>query len=158
MAGAPAFDYPDVISGNLARLATAEQGAVLQKAMSAPLASDEEFRQGWNLLLPLYFKKFDPGVAQAMDAAMIYSAPALFHGFRMLSQFSALPWISELPMPALAVAGRYDWIAPPAQGAQRLVRGLPQARLAIFEESGHFPFIEERSGFLQLLGDFVQAA
>lgn len=156
--GAPAFDYPDVIGGNLARLATAEQGAVLQKAMIAPLTSDEEFRQAWMLVLPLYFRELDPQVARAMDAAMIYSAPALFHGFRMLSQFSALPWISELAMPVLAVAGRYDWIAPPAQGAQRLARGLPQARVTIFEESGHFPFIEERSRFLQLLGDFVQAA
>lgn len=156
--GAPALDYPDVIGANLMKRGTPEQAALLQKAMSAPLASDEEFRRDWNLILPLYFHDFDPRIAALMDEKIVYSAEALFHGFRMLSQFSALPWISELPMPALAVAGRYDWIAPPAQGAQRLARGLPQSRLAIFEESGHFPFIEERSRFLQLLGDFVKAA
>jgi len=156
VSGAPAFDYPDVIGANLARLATPEQGAFLQKAMIAPLSGDEEFRRGWNLLLPLYFRKLDPRVAESTDAAMTYSAPALFHGFRMLSQFSALPWISELQMPVLAVAGRYDWVAPLAQGAQRLARGLPRARLAVFEESGHFPFIEERSRFLETLGDFIE--
>jgi len=157
ISGAPAFDYPDLIAANLSRLATPEQAAVLAKASAAPLESDVEMRRGWNLLLPLYFHRFDPRVAEQMDSAMRYSATALFHGFRMLSQFSSLPWISELHMPALAVAGRYDWMAPPAQGAQRLARGLPQARLHIFEESGHFPFIEENSAFLQLLGDFIHA-
>src|SRR5207249_1203901 len=137
--GAPAFDYPDVIGANLQRLATPEQAALLQKVMLGPLASDEEFRQGWNQLLPLYFHHYDAQIAQRMDAAATYSAPALFQGFRMLSQFSALPWISELQMPALVIAGRYDWIAPPAQGARRLARGLPKAQLAVFEESGHFP-------------------
>ncbi len=53
----------------------------------------------------------------------------------------------------LSYDGQGYWLAQ-----KRLSRGLPNARLAIFEESGHFPFIEERSGFLQLLGDFVQAA
>ena len=153
--GAAALDYPDVIGANLARRGTPEQGALLQKAMSAPLESDEEFRRGWNLLLPLYFHTFDPEIARRMDEKASYSAPALFHGFRMLSQFSALPWLHDLAMPALVVAGRHDWIAPPAQGAQRLARGLPHARLAIFEESGHFPFIEENERFLSVLGEFV---
>ncbi len=153
--GAPALDYPDVIGANLARSGTPEQAAVLQKAMTAPLESDEEFRRGWNLILPLYFRRFDPKIAAQMDAKMTYSAQALFHGFRMLSQFSALPWLGDIAAPALVVAGRHDWIAPPAQGAQRLARGLPQAKLAIFEESGHFPFIEENERFLSVLRDFL---
>lgn len=153
--GAPAFDYPDVVGANLKKSATPEQGAVLQQAMSAPLSSDEEFRRGWNLVLPLYFRRFDKGIAARMDEKMRYSAPALFHGFRMLSQFSALPWLSDLTMPVLTTTGRHDWIAPPAQGAERLARGLPHARVAIFEESGHFPFIEENARFLSVLREFV---
>ncbi len=153
--GAPALDYPDVIGANLSKIGTPEQAAVLQKAMSAPLESDEEFRRGWNLLLPLYFRRFDPKIAAQMDAGAVYSAQALFHGFRMLSQFSALPWLGDVEAPVLVTAGRYDWIAPPAQGAERLARGLPHARLAIFEESGHFPFIEENPRFLSVLGEFL---
>ena len=153
--GAPALDYPDVIGANLIKRGTPEQAALLQKAMSAPLESDDEFRRAWNVILPLYFHDFDPTVAARMDEKMRYSAPALFHGFRMLSQFSALPWLSDLRMPALVAGGRYDWIAPPAQGSQRLVRGLPHAELAIFEESGHFPFIEENERFLSVLTEFL---
>jgi proline iminopeptidase len=154
--GAPALDYPDVIGANLTKRGTPEQAALLQKAMSAPLESDDEFRKGWNLLLPLYFHRFDPQIARQMDAKMLYSAPALFHGFRMLSQFSSLPWLHDLQMPALVTGGRHDWIAPPAQGAQRLARGLPHAQLAIFEESGHFPFIEENERFLSVVREFVR--
>ncbi|MCA1826978.1 MAG: alpha/beta fold hydrolase [Myxococcales bacterium] len=149
--GAPALDYPDVISANLQRHGTPEQLALLQRAMSAPLESDDEFRRAWRLLLPLYFHRFEAWE----DAGAIYSATALFHGFRMLSQFSALPWLGNLRMPALVMTGRHDWIAPPAQGAERLKRGLPNARIEIFEESGHFPFIEENAKFLAVLGQFL---
>jgi proline iminopeptidase len=153
--GAPALDYSEVLAATLQRRGTPEQAALLQKAMSGPLASDDEFRQGWKTLLPLYFRRFDAEVARRMDERASYSAAALFHGFRMLSQFSALPWLGDLVMPALVMAGRHDWIAPPAQGAERLARGLPHAKIAIFEESGHFPFIEENARFLSVLGEFV---
>jgi proline iminopeptidase len=80
----------------------------------------------------------------------------------MLSQFSALPWLGNIQTPALLMTGRHDWIAPPAQGAERLARGLPDGHVVIFEDSGHFPFIEEPARFLVVLGDFlgdpVQAA
>ena len=147
--GAPALDYPDVIGANLAARGTPEQGALLQKAMTGPLESDDEFKRGWRLLLPLYFHGkpvFEDG---------IYSAEALFHGFRMLGSFSALPWLPDLRMPTLVMGGRHDWIAPPAQGPERLARGIPGARLAIFEESGHFPFIEENARFLSVLREFL---
>jgi proline iminopeptidase len=153
--GAPALDYPDVIGANLLKRGTPEQAALLQKAMAAPLASDEEFRRDWNLILPLYFHDFDPRIAALMDEKIVYSAEALFHGFRMLSQFSALPWISSLRVRTLVATGRHDWIAPPAQGAERLARGLPHSQLAIFEQSGHFPFIEENESFLSVLTEFL---
>ena len=150
--GAPALDYPDVIGAHLTARGTPEQAAVLQKGMSSQLESDDEFRRAWRLLLPLYFH----GPVKLDDAQAIYSAPALFHGFRMLSQFSALPWLGDLRMPTLVASGRDDWIAPPAQGAERLARGLPDARLVIFEESGHFPYIEENSRFLSVVGEFFR--
>lgn len=153
--GAPALDYPDVIGANLTKRGTPEQAALLQQAMSSPLPSDDDFRRGWNLILPLYFHDFDPTVAARMDEKMHYSAPALFHGFRMLSQFSSLPWLSDLRMPTLVAGGRHDWIAPPAQGSERLARGLPHAELVLFEESGHFPFIEENDRFLSVLTEFL---
>ena len=153
--GAPALDYPDVIGANLTRRGTPAQAALLQQAMSAPFESDEAFRRAWNALLPLYFRSFDPTVAARMDEKMRYSADALFHGFRMLSQFSALPWLGDLRMPVLVAGGRHDWIAPPAQGSERLSRGLPHAELALFEESGHFPFIEENERFLSVLTEFL---
>jgi proline iminopeptidase len=153
--GAPALDYPEVIAANLTKRGTPAQAALMQQVMAAPLASDEEFRRGWNVMLPLYFHRFDPQVGRDLDTRARYSAVALFHGFRMLSQFSALPWLGDLKMPTLVATGRYDWIAPPAQGAQRLARGLPHARLVVFEESGHFPFIEENERFVKVLREFL---
>ena len=153
--GAPALDYPEVIGANLTKRGTPEQAALLQQAMAAPFASDEAFRSAWNTILPLYFHRFDPAVAARMDEKTRYSAEALFHGFRMLAQFSSLPWLPDLRMPTLVAGGRHDWIAPPAQGSVRLSRGLPHAELVLFEESGHFPFIEENERFLSVLIEFL---
>ncbi len=55
------------------------------------------------------------------------------------------------------MAGRHDWITPPAQGAERLHAGLPNAKLVIFEESGHFPFIEEHDKFVHAVRDWLNS-
>jgi proline iminopeptidase len=54
------------------------------------------------------------------------------------------------------MAGRHDWITPPAQAAERLHAGLPNSKLVIFEESGHFPFIEEYDKFVTTVRDWIR--
>ena len=39
-------------------------------------------------------------------------------------------------------------------GKGNLADGIPNAQLMIFENSGHFPFIEEQEQFIQALVDF----
>jgi proline iminopeptidase len=152
---APAFDYPEVIGANLQARATPEQGALLAQAMSGPLASDEELARGWAKLLPLYFHRPDPGIIRSLATQTRYSAPALWRGFQILPQFNTLPRLHELTMPVLLATGVHDFITPPQQGAVRLASKLPDARLRLFEDSGHYPFVEERGRFLAEVGAFL---
>ena len=39
--------------------------------------------------------------------------------------------------------------------SEELANGIPNARLAIFEYSGHYPFIEERDRFKQTVMEFL---
>jgi len=55
----------------------------------------------------------------------------------------------------LLCVGRYD-PQTPVECSQELADGIPNARLVIFEHSGHFPFIEEPEHFRQELGSFLQ--
>lgn len=152
---APALDYPEIIGKNLAERGTARQGQLMQQALTGQLATDAEFRAGWNELLPLYFHRFDPAVAARLDAPARYSAPALIHGFRMLSQWSGLSRLGQLKMPVLLASGADDFITPPAQGLARLQHGIPHAQAVVFNESGHFPFIEEPALFSRVLAGFL---
>lgn len=156
--GAPVLDYADVIMANAQSRGTPEQVQAVMEALSAPVADDASFRQLWVTILPLYFNHYDPKVGAALDEATQYSAEAYNQGMgKLLPTFNVLNQLSEITVPTLVVGGRHDWITPPAQGAERLHAGLPNSKLVIFEESGHFPFIEEHGRFVQTVRDWINS-
>jgi 4,5:9,10-diseco-3-hydroxy-5,9,17-trioxoandrosta-1(10),2-diene-4-oate hydrolase len=65
--------------------------------------------------------------------------------------------LKELRMPTLLIWGRHDHIFP-AAGAEQAVKVLPQARLEVFEESGHTPQMEDPDRFNRLVLEFLKQA
>ncbi len=63
--------------------------------------------------------------------------------------------LAELAMPILAVWGRRDHIFP-ASRAEAAVRTIPNARMVVFEDSGHTPQQEEPDRFNQLVLEFLR--
>ena len=155
---APVVDYQDVIMANAQSRGTSEQVQAVIAGLSAPVADDASFRQLWTTILPLYFNKYDPKVGAKMDEATEYSAGAFNQGMGVcLPTFNVLSRLGEITVPTLVMAGRHDWITPPTQGAERLHAGLPNSKLVIFEESGHFPFIEEHDKFVYAVRDWLNS-
>ncbi len=62
--------------------------------------------------------------------------------------------LHTLDAPTLICVGRFDPQTPVAC-SQELVQGIANARLVIFEESGHYPFVEEPLRFQQTLAAFL---
>jgi proline iminopeptidase len=58
--------------------------------------------------------------------------------------------------PALVLGGRYDRITPPAV-QRKIARALPQARLEIFERSGHRPEFEEAERWQAVMDAFLES-
>jgi proline iminopeptidase len=155
---APAVDYPDVIMANAQQRGTPEQVQAVIAGLSAPVADDASWQHLWVTILPLYFKTYDPNVAAALDEATQYSAGAFNQGMgKLLPTFNTLHRLKEITVPTLVLAGRHDWITPPAQGAERLHAGFPNSNLIIFEESGHFPFIEENDKFVTTVREWIRS-
>jgi proline iminopeptidase len=154
---APALDYPDVIRANaVARGTPAQVEAVNRFLRGEPMASDTALEETLTVILPLYFKHYDAEVGKQIGKDTHYSAVASNHAFSScIPSFNTLPRLGEINVPTLVIAGRDDWITPPRQGAERLHAALPDSQLAIFEDSGHFPFIEERAKFLNVVGDWI---
>lgn len=66
-----------------------------------------------------------------------------------------IPRASELRCPTLLVVGRHD-PQTPVRVSSALHRRIPDSELAVFERSGHSPFLEEPERFAQVLTAFLQ--
>jgi len=153
---APVLDYTDIIMANAQARSTPEQMQFVIKALSEPAVDDADFQKSWMTILPLYFKQYDPQVGAAMDTTTHYSAGAFNHGMgTLLPAFNTLERLGEITVPTLIMAGQHDWITPPLQGAERLHAGIPNSQLVLFEDSGHFPYVEEHDTFVQVVSDWV---
>jgi pimeloyl-ACP methyl ester carboxylesterase len=72
----------------------------------------------------------------------------------MYTRLSYADRLEEVQASTLILAGRYDLEAP-LPCSEELQQGIPEASLVIFEQSGHFPFIEEASLFAQAVAAFL---
>jgi pimeloyl-ACP methyl ester carboxylesterase len=94
-----------------------------------------------------------------MDGAAAYSAAAwnqVVTSGSMLG-FNALGRLAGIRVPTLILAGAHDWIMPADEGARRLHAEIPESELVVFEESGHFPFIEEADRFRDVVRRWISA-
>jgi proline iminopeptidase len=154
----PAFDYPEVVQANAARLGTPEQLAALGSWERGEVGTDEEFARFWRTMLPLYFHRYDPAVGRELDRDAIYSGAIFNRAFSELTPgYNVVDRLGEIRVPTLVLGARQDWITPLAQ-SERIQRGIPGSQLVAFEESGHFPFIEERERFLASVRDWLPAS
>lgn len=150
VSAAAALDYvPEAIERARAR-ATAAQMETLTEVLSAPVADDAAFREKWLRVLPVYFHRYEPAYGEAMDRDARYSARASNHAFaHCLPAYDVRPRLGEIAAPTLVLSGRHDWITPPDLGARPIIDAVPDAHGAVFEESGHFPFVEEPGAFVE---------
>lgn len=58
-------------------------------------------------------------------------------------------------VPTLIIWGRHDRMIP-VEHAFAAHAAIPQSRLAVFEDSGHFPHAEEPQRFVEVVSDFVE--
>jgi proline iminopeptidase len=71
-----------------------------------------------------------------------------------LPRFDLEEAIKQIRVPTLIMVGRHDPQVPLAN-SERMAAAIPGARLVIFEQSGHFPYIEEPDAFRAALQQFL---
>lgn len=126
----------------------------MEAAMSIEPASDEEFAAGMADLLPFYFHKPLPPAARSMTEGTNYCAAAMVRGFEVLSGWSSVDRLASIAAPTLLLWGRHDRICSAPQ-ATRIAKRIRNAKLQYFEESGHFPWLEEPEAFFGVVRDWA---
>lgn len=73
-----------------------------------------------------------------------------------LSRSDSRAWLAELACPALVIAGAQDVVTPLAVMTE-LAEGLPNARMAVIEEAGHFALLERPQACLAVFSEWLQS-
>jgi pimeloyl-ACP methyl ester carboxylesterase len=94
--------------------------------------------------------------AEAASIARDRAATALY-GWRPYMHNPGLRrWLHRVRVPTLVIWGESDGIVAPDYG-EKFRRSLPDARLALIGETGHYPQIERPDAVAEAIEDFAQA-
>lgn len=104
---------------------------------------NDDLKDSWREILPLYDFVYDPEATERKVQATPYRYEAHNYAFSVnLPAYDLKPQLPSISVPTLVTVGRTDWITP-VSCSETIVDLIPDARLAIFEESGHSPQIEQ---------------
>lgn len=82
------------------------------------------------------------------------SVESFFQSIGTLRETDLTDQVGALHMPVLGIYGQHDRIVNPKQ-AQVLQQYCPTSRVAWFEDSGHFPMLDEQERFYETVLDFL---
>ena len=119
---------------------------------------DEAMRERFRLVLPLYFHRIlSEGERDTLLSSITFSSRVNRAVAAGLESYDLSPALPHVRVPALVVYGTSDRIVQPEY--QLAFRGrLLTARFVAFQESGHFPFLEEPEPFARVVHYFVRHA
>lgn len=81
--------------------------------------------------------------------------PVRFKWSKALWKINYAERLDQVKVSTLITAGRFD-PQTPMECAQELNDGIPSNIMVVFENSGHYPFIEENEMFLDVVGNFLE--
>jgi proline iminopeptidase len=117
-------------------------------------ATDAELIDLYTRLAPYYFRGGDTSTLFAALSPELVSADSMVQVFDALSRWSAVDRLGDIACPTLLLAGRHDVFCSPQQ-LDRIAHRVVHAELVVFENSGHFMWLEEPDRFFPLVRDWL---
>ncbi|WP_239618085.1 alpha/beta fold hydrolase [Cohnella mopanensis] len=152
---APSYEFYSAALEYASAVATEEQLSVIPEMFEGRVENEQQLIRWWDICYPLYFHVQNEEVMRETGNRPIGCLEIANYTFKhFMPSYDVRPKLPALQVPTLIVAGRYDWITPVSQ-AEEMHRLIPQSELAVFEYSGHMPFIEEHPGFIRTLSCFI---
>jgi proline iminopeptidase len=136
----------------------APEGPPIPDEFAALLATmpttDDELAAGMAALAPAYLHRAPPEVLTASMAETKFSAVAMRRGFEELATWSSVDRLGAIEVPVLVIAGRHDAFTAWPQ-AERIAGRLPDAEVIVFENSAHFPWLDEPDAFFDAINEWL---
>ncbi|HEY3685257.1 MAG TPA: alpha/beta hydrolase [Streptosporangiaceae bacterium] len=129
-----------------------------ERYWSGNIRDDDDLKACWAELIPLYDFAYDPVKAAARVEAGIYRHEAHNWCFQHNAPvYDVKPRLPSVTCPTLVMAGRTDWVTP-VSCSETIASLLPNAKLVVFERSGHSPQSDEPELFQKTMRDFLASA
>ena len=130
----------------------------LKKEWAGEYQTDEDMGRLWQREKKFYFKKFNAraqAYCERTKDSLIKVAPLKVFNEKEAPTFDLRPNLNKIKVPTLVIVGRQDFITN-VDMAKEMVERIPNAQLEIFEESGHYGFVEEPEKFYRVVKEFVE--
>jgi proline iminopeptidase len=132
--------------------------AALKAEWAGEYQTDEDMARLWAEEMKFYFKKFDERAeayhGRTKDLPVRIPSLKTFND-KEAATMDLRPQLKSIKVPTLVIVGRHDFITNVAMG-EEIVKYIPNARLEIFEDSGHFALVEEPERFYRVIKEFVE--
>jgi proline iminopeptidase len=155
VATVPDFRFLQRAKEILAQRGTDEQNAIAQRLWDGTFESEEQLREYFQVMAPMYSITHDPEARQKGWDRAILSADAINVAFSsFLRSYNVLDQLHKITSPTLVIGGRHDWICPP-EFSEEIAQAIPNADLRIFENSGHSVRADEPEALLDAIAGFL---
>lgn len=133
--------------------------AALKAEWAGEYETDEDMARLWAEEMKFYFTTFDERAEayheRTKDLPVRIGSLKTFND-REASALDLRPELKRIAVPTLVIVGRHDFITNVAM-AEEIVKHIPNARLEVFEDSGHFALVEEPEKFYRVIKAFVES-
>lgn len=127
----------------------------LERINTGTVRDNEDLRDCWAEILPLYDHVYDPAKVVEKVEATPYRFEAHNFAFAVnMPNYDIKAQLHKITCPTLVTVGRDDWITPVAS-SEVIASLIPDARLVVFEKSGHSPQTEEAELWRKVVRDFL---
>jgi proline iminopeptidase len=133
--------------------------AALEAEWAGDYKTDEDMARLWAEEMKFYFKHFDARAEVYHEHTKdlpLRIAPLKTFNEKEAATMDLRPHLKKISVPTLVIVGRHDFITNVAM-AEEIVKHIPNARLEIFEDSGHFALVEEPEKFYGVIKEFVKS-
>jgi len=159
----PALSIPRFMEdvGTYRKQLPADVQDVLDRNEEAGTTESEEYEEAVMEFYQIHLCRLDPwpeALEQTFVGAglQVYNTmwgPSEFFMTGNLADYDRTSRVGELVVPTLFTCGRYDEASPGATAWYQSL--IPQAKIAIFENSSHTPHLEEMELYLQVVREFL---
>jgi proline iminopeptidase len=135
----------------------AESYKALQAEWAGDYETDQDMADLWAEEMKFYFHRFGRAAEQYHERTKdlpVRIAPLKAFNEGEADSMDLRAELADVHVPALVIVGRHDFITNVSM-ALEMVKALPDARLRVFEDSGHFSHIEQPEAFAESVRRFL---